>query len=822
MSTFVARGIHSRIVAVFVILAGICFESIWAQPQLLGAWEAIYSESESAANAAGAGSECQLCHQNSSGGTPWNAYGWAIRQALEETGGDVDRALRSVEPLNSDADQSGSFNLNEITGHSQPGWTVGPENNVFSKNGSVQTNQMPPVGILGAIDIDPPAGPVINVVPSELSFDSVLVGDVAQSDLVLTNFGRNMLTIEEVNLCETDKQFSIETVPPTAIGFGDSLGIPVSYNPDERGLHSNCIDVISDDAENGSIQVPLSGLGVETLVDVDITQFVTPETADLDSNEPVTPLIELINAGKGSNSVVVVVEGTQGSLELYSESIEVDSGKRRYRQELLFPAYLPDRAGRVEWTANVIDGDPDNDTAMSSTDVYSSSIGRRLNDPIPADIQTGRVEVMLERVATGFASPNYGIWAPGRPDELFVVDQDGKIWMLNLAASPTTKELFFDVGDLMVPLGAFGPGTYDERGLLGMAFHPEFVDNGRFYLFTSETADGQTADFSSMPDGTEADHLSVITEWRVHDPETPSMTVDQQSRRVLMRIAQPQLNHNGGSLAFGPDGLLYISLGDGGGADDQDGQPFIGGAEVIGHGPKGNGQDTSTALGAILRVDPDANTSSNGMYAVPADNPLIGTAGAVEEIYAWGFRNAFRMAFDSVTGELWTSDVGQNDIEEIDVVVRGGNYGWRLLEGSFVFEPNGTGSGYVTDRDPAELPGTYVSPVAEYDHDEGISIIGGFVYRGGQSRELSGNYVFGDWSTSFDFSNPQGQIFYLDDRQNVVAFKLKDRSQIGEFVNGFGEDANGELYLMTNSTGTPFGETGNVYRLVPVSKGGRR
>jgi hypothetical protein len=154
--------------------------------------------------------------------------------------------------------------------------------------------------------------------------------------------------------------------------------------------------------------------------------------------------------------------------------------------------------------------------------------------------------------------------------------------------------------------------------------------------------------------------------------------------------------------------------------------------------------------------------------------------------------------------------------------VRGGNYGWRLLEGSFVFEPNGTGAGYVTDRDPAELPGNFVAPIAEYDHDEGISIIGGFVYRGSNSRELEGSYVFGDWSTSFDFSNPEGQIFYLDGRQNPVAFKLKDRDQVGEFVNGFGEDAGGELYLMTNSTGTPSGDSGAVYRIVPVAKGGRR
>ena len=823
MVTRAARGAALKVSAVFFIFSGLWVEPASARPELLGTWESMYGSSDSAVNAAGAGSKCQLCHENSSGGTPWNGYGWAIKAALAaDASGDDVSALRSVESQNSDADASLSLNLNEIEGNSQPGWTLGPNNTIYNKNGTVQTNQPPPAGILGEIDIDPPVDAVINIVPAELAFDSVLINATAQADLVLTNLGQATLTVTNVSLCGgTSSEFGIPAWSQAAIEFGQSVTVPVDYSPSATGLDTGCLEVSSDDPVDGSVQVPLSGFGVETLVDVDITQFLTADSADLDNGDTVTPSVDIINSGKGRNSVLVHVIAEQAGTELYSETQEVDSGRRRTRQSVSFPSYVPDRVGMITWTAEVIDGDPDRDAATSSTDVFSSLIGRRLDDPIPGSIQAGRVEVALEPVATGLVSPNYGIWAPGRPNDLFVVDQDGKVWVLDLAASPVERSLFHDVGALMVPLGIFGPGTYDERGLLGMAFHPDFADNGLFYLFSSEPVGSGAADFSSMPAETVADHLSVITEWRVLDPAAPSMTVDAGSRRVLLRVDQPQLNHNGGSLAFGPDGLLYIALGDGGAADDQDGQPFIGGP-AVGHGPNGNGQDISTPLGAILRVDPEGNNSANGAYGIPADNPLVGVSGAVEEIYAWGFRNAFRFAFDAVTGELWTADVGQNDIEEIDVVVRGGNYGWRLLEGSFVFEPNGTGAGYVTDRDPASLPGNFVAPIAEYDHDEGISIIGGFVYRGSNSRELEGSYVFGDWSTSFDFSNPEGQIFYLDGRQNPVAFKLKDRDQVGEFVNGFGEDAGGELYLMTNSTGTPFGDSGAVYRIAPVAKGGRR
>ncbi len=197
---------------------------------------------------------------------------------------------------------------------------------------------------------------------------------------------------------------------------------------------------------------------------------------------------------------------------------------------------------------------------------------------------------------------------------------------------------------------------------------------------------------------------------------------------------------------FGPDKNLYVSLGDGGAANDV----------ADGHTPgTGNGQDTSNVLGTLLRINPDGNNSVNGQYGVPADNPFVG-GGGVAEIYADGFRNPFRFSFDSATGDLIVADVGQNHIEEIDQVVSGGNYGWHVKEGTFLFDPN---TGDVTADSPG-LPAGLLDPVAQYDHDEGIAIVGGFVYHGTAIPELIGKYVFGDFSLGF--GAPGGRLFYAD------------------------------------------------------------
>jgi glucose/arabinose dehydrogenase len=428
----------------------------------------------------------------------------------------------------------------------------------------------------------------------------------------------------------------------------------------------------------------------------------------------------------------------------------------------------------------------------------SSVVAQPLDNPIPRPIRKGGVPVRLEPVATGLTAPNWGISAPGDDGRLFVVDQPGIVWAVDLTSG--AKGAFLDVSNRLVPLGAFGPGTFDERGLLGLAFHPDYAANGLLYTFTSEPVT-EPADFSTMPPGTTANHQSVVAEWQVPDPTSLTSVVDPSTRRELLRIDKPQFNHNAGALNFGPDGFLYISLGDGGNEDDQG----------VGHSPQGNAQDPSNVLGKILRIDPAGSDSANGSYGIPSDNPFVDTEGFVPEIWAYGFRNPFRFSFDSATGSLLVGDVGQNHIEEIDVVAKGGNFGWRIKEGSFLFDPNGDQPGFVTERSPGEPEGL-IDPIAEYDHDEGIAVVGGFVYRGDAIPQLRGRYVFGDFARSF---TEFGRLFFLNPAGQVREFRFVGQDSLGLKLDGLGQDADGELYVLGNTTGTPFGDTGVVLRIAP-------
>ena len=472
----------------------------------------------------------------------------------------------------------------------------------------------------------------------------------------------------------------------------------------------------------------------------------------------------------------------------------------------------------ANWTEVSITRDPGATPIGSITLVHNGATGHTviddfsfcaveggLDDPIPAPIEDSAVEVGLRTVATGLTAPNWGTVAPlprrlGQR-RLFVTDQPGILWAIHLFGG--RKRVFLDVTDRLVDLGIAGPGTFDERGLLGVAFHPGYADHGLLYTYTSEPVNGP-ADFSTLPPATEANHQSVITEWQVPNPLDMSSVVDPGTARVLLRIDQPQFNHDGGGLDFGPDGKLYISLGDGGSADDQG----------DGHGPAGNGQDPSNPLGAILRIDPLGSSSANGEYGIPADNPFVGQEGMVEEIFAYGFRNPFRFSFDRASGLLFVADVGQNDIEEIDIVFAGDNYGWNLKEGSFCFDPNGDDPGFVTEC-TAELGATeLIDPIAEYDHDEGIAVIGGFVYRGRRIPELRGRYVFGDLARTF---NSDGRLFTLEDDLSISELQVLGRDGLELFLLGFGQDRRGEIYVLANSTGVPFGVTGVVLKIVRSS-----
>lgn len=428
--------------------------------------------------------------------------------------------------------------------------------------------------------------------------------------------------------------------------------------------------------------------------------------------------------------------------------------------------------------------------------------GTEITDPIPTPIPKGNLVIELEPVVTGLTAP-LGVLDPDDgTGRLMIYDQAGLIHIVQngqLLAEP-----FLDVRSRLVPLGIVGPGTFDERGLIGCALHPHFAHTGKIYTYTSEPVAGP-ADFTlSIPPDRSFNHQSVIAEWTVSamDPNR----IDPSTRRELLRIDQPQFNHNGGVMRFGPDGYLYFSLGDGGGADDADGQISLG-QPIVGHGPDGNGQNKETIHGSIVRIDVHGNNSANGRYGVPGDNPFVNAPG-VDEIYAYGLRNPYSFSFDLVTGDLYVGDVGQNDIEEIDIIVKGGNYGWRLKEGSFFFDPNGNSPGFVTTEPVEPLPPGLIDPIAEYDHDEGISIIGGFVYRGSAIPALVGHYVFADY---------QGRLFYLDSNGKIAEFRLgfADRP-LGRLVKGFGQDADGELYICVTTAVGPFENTGVVLKLIPA------
>jgi hypothetical protein len=447
----------------------------------------------------------------------------------------------------------------------------------------------------------------------------------------------------------------------------------------------------------------------------------------------------------------------------------------------------------------------------------------RIADPIPGRIPASALRVTLDTVLNhGLVAPVTGAVAPGLPNRIFIVDQTGKIWSLEVYG-PRRGEasLFLDMSSFLVPLGLFAPLNYDERGLLGLAFHPDFERNGFFYTFSSEPASGHKPDFTTsktprapLSPG-EVEEQSVVRQWQVIRSAGGVVSVDPKSSRVLLRIAKPQFNHNGGTLAFGPDRMLYISLGDGGNAND----------EGPGHVPGGNAQSLApgNVLGKILRIDPLGRNAANGQYGIPADNPFVGKPGA-DEIYARGFRNPYRMSFDKETAKLWAGDVGQNDVEEVDNVSAGRNYGWPIKEGTFLFDDGackGDHQGYVYRNSPG-APAGLTDPIAQYDHRDGasapetrVAVVGGYVYRGKRIDGLEGRYVFGDYSAELgDAAN--GHMFVLGAGRRVTELVATNRHPLKMAVLGWVQDQRGELYVLSNRTGTVTGATGAVMKLSAV------
>jgi len=321
---------------------------------------------------------------------------------------------------------------------------------------------------------------------------------------------------------------------------------------------------------------------------------------------------------------------------------------------------------------------------------------------------------------------------------------------------------------------------YDERGLLGLAFHPHYVDNGKFYVY-----------YSASPTSTGPNHENIIAEYKV-DP-LDFNKADPTTEKILLSIDVPEANHNAGQLAFGPDGMLYIGVGDGGGEGDQ-------------HGTIGNGQNINTTLGKILRIDVDHGDP----YAIPADNPFASGSGA-KEIYAYGFRNPFRFSFDNVTGRLYAADVGQDKWEEINIVENGKNYGWRIMEGDHLYDPALAQTIHINLS-------TLTPPIYDYSHYVGHCIIGGYVYRGSQYLELQGKYIYADFSDTF--FQGRGKIFYLQETSpntwNNMEFKLQPDKSLNHYIQAIGQDAAGELYVLTQHIPGSLIKTGEVWHIVGV------
>ena len=314
-------------------------------------------------------------------------------------------------------------------------------------------------------------------------------------------------------------------------------------------------------------------------------------------------------------------------------------------------------------------------------------------------------------------------------------------------------------------------------------------------------------------------HQGVIREWTV-DPTLDVITSPIASRE-LIRVDQPQANHNGGALNFGPDNNLYIGYGDGGGANDLG---FSGDPE--GHGPNGNGANSETILGSVVRIDPLGRNDQQQrtIWSIPANNPYVGAAG-LDEIYVSGLRNPFQFGFDvdpatgqvtaTATGRFILPDVGQNNIEEVNIAQLGDDLGWRYKEGSFFFDPV-TGGVSTTEFPSIVLPTGFspVDPKLEYDHDEGASIVGGYIYRGNAIPELDGKYVFADWGTFG--SIPNGRLFYGDldtgeIKELIIGF---DDRALGLHARGIGRGADGELYVVTGVNLGPSGSLGGVFKIV--------
>jgi glucose/arabinose dehydrogenase len=399
--------------------------------------------------------------------------------------------------------------------------------------------------------------------------------------------------------------------------------------------------------------------------------------------------------------------------------------------------------------------------------------------------------VSLELVAEGFTSPVLLVEPEDGSQRLFVVDQVGLIWIIS--AGGRLEMPFLDLRAQIVELNSF----YDERGLLGLAFHPDFAANGRFYVsYSGVLQDGLSSN--------EWDHTTYISEFTVSadDPDR----ADPDSERVLLSMDKPGYNYEAGHLSFGPDGYLYIATGDSVRDPAAEAGKFA--------------QDTSSLLGKILRIDVNGTADTGQNYLIPADNPFASGEGR-PEIFAYGFRNPYRFSFDvSETDQsprLFVADVGQAHMEEVSLVEPGGNYGWPIREGTACF--NSQNWSQPLQSCPT---GGLSEPIIAYTHQGDLSaIIGGMVYRGTGLPALVGRYIFGDWgqgSGRLFVAYPPAFGIGLWETAEIQVKIPGNQFGMGQLL-GIGQDAGGGVYLLTKAPATgPAGNSGAVYKIIPSNR----
>jgi glucose/arabinose dehydrogenase len=406
---------------------------------------------------------------------------------------------------------------------------------------------------------------------------------------------------------------------------------------------------------------------------------------------------------------------------------------------------------------------------------------------------TSHQTIGIRQFAAGFTHPLNLQPIPDNTGRLVVLDQAGTITILN--KNGTKQGIFLDLRDKLVSLD---PG-YDERGLLGLAFHPNYPTNNTVYVFYSAPLR------KGGPEGYSCtNHLSSFTLY-------PNGTVDQSTEKILLQIDKPQENHNGGTITFGPDGYLYIPTGDGGGAND------VG----PGHLPGGNAQNLTTLHGKILRID----VTHGDPYTIPPDNPFINQLGARPEIYAYGLRNPHKISFDTEGNHtLFASDPGQNRWEELNIITKAHNYGWNIKEGQHCFDPNNPNSNPTSCPDTDRYGRKLTDPIIEYQNAQqpggiGSAIIGGYVYHGTDLKFLDGHYLYGDWSGTTDHA----PLFYAFSDLHLLwssePLRISGTTDglLPGYLLAFGQDQDQELYVLTATTMGPTGTTGTIYSLIPAT-----